>query len=333
MVGQLAADAGHAPGGHQYQETSGQGHLGGQTGTLVSDRILGDLDQDRITGLEGQLDTSGLPLQTGGVPVDLTRVENAVAGLSDIDKGRLHAGQDVLNPPQVDIADRGDLLYVGDIVLHQDVVFNDRNLCVLFLFTHHHEPVDTLTAGQEVLLHQLGLARTLATVVAPTLLLGLQAGGSFDIRDFVDVLLLAGAPGTAGLLTFGIGRLGAAPPPASTGQPPFFLLFAFMVPRAAIATRTGLLGFLLMGALALAATTSPGRAGGDLLLTLVLIVDEGDALVVEVLLDLLHLIGGTTLLGVEPSRPAGSRFGTLLVLCQRLMVDGITGAAAPGPAG
>ena len=77
-------------------------------------------------------------------------------------------------------------------MLNQHVVLDHRDLRMVAAFAHNHEPVDMLAAGEEVLLHDLVLAAALTTVVAATLLFGLETGGAFDIGDFVDVLLLAG---------------------------------------------------------------------------------------------------------------------------------------------
>ena len=61
-VGQLAGDAAGGAVGHIDQESTGQADLAGQTSTLVTDRVLGDLDQDRLTGGEHRLDLAGLPV-------------------------------------------------------------------------------------------------------------------------------------------------------------------------------------------------------------------------------------------------------------------------------
>ena len=47
-VRQLAADASHAAGRHEDEEPAGERDLRGQTGTLMADRILGDLHEHRI---------------------------------------------------------------------------------------------------------------------------------------------------------------------------------------------------------------------------------------------------------------------------------------------
>ena len=55
-VGELAADPGGTAARHVHQVPAGQGDLRGQTGTLVPDRVLADLDQDLVTGTQGLFD-------------------------------------------------------------------------------------------------------------------------------------------------------------------------------------------------------------------------------------------------------------------------------------
>ena len=59
-VGQLAGDAAGGAVGHVDQEPAGQADLAGQPGALVADRVLGDLHQDRLAGLEHRLDLARL---------------------------------------------------------------------------------------------------------------------------------------------------------------------------------------------------------------------------------------------------------------------------------
>ncbi len=190
-LAELAAHAGHAAGRHQHEETAGKRHLRGKTRALVSDRVLGDLHQHRIAGLERELDAARLALQTRGVPVHLAGVQHAVARLADVDERGLHARQHVLHASQIDVADGGDLLDVRHVMLDEHVVLDHGDLRVTLTLAHHHQPLHMLAARQEILLHDLVLAAALTTVVATTLLLGLKTGRSLDIRDLVDVLLLA----------------------------------------------------------------------------------------------------------------------------------------------
>ena len=59
-VGQLAGDAAGGAVGHVDQEPARQADLAGEPGALVADRVLGDLHQDRLAGLEHLLDLARL---------------------------------------------------------------------------------------------------------------------------------------------------------------------------------------------------------------------------------------------------------------------------------
>ena len=103
-VGKLAADAGRRRTRHVDQVAAGQGDLRGQPGALVSDRVLADLDDDVVAGLEGLLDLALGAAQSGRLPVHLAGVEHAVAAAADVDEGRLHRGQHVLHDAEIDVA-------------------------------------------------------------------------------------------------------------------------------------------------------------------------------------------------------------------------------------
>ena len=225
-LAQLAAHAGHAAGRHEHQKTPGERDLRSQASALVADRILGDLHEHRIARFERQLDAARLPFEAGRVPVHLTGIQHAVAGLADVDERRLHARQHVLHTAEVDVADRGDLLDVGDVMLDEHVVLDDGDLRVMAAFAHHHETVHVLAAREEVLLDQLALAAALAAVVAAALLLRLQSGGALDVGDLVDVLLLARAAHGHLIVTLLVGRAGAATATATgdVGVIVFFLV-------------------------------------------------------------------------------------------------------------
>ena len=105
-VGQLAADAGRRRARHVDEVAAGQRHLGGQPGALVPDRVLADLDDDVVAGLEGLLDLALRAAEAGGLPVDLAGVQHAVAATADVDERRLHRRQHVLHDAEVDVADQ-----------------------------------------------------------------------------------------------------------------------------------------------------------------------------------------------------------------------------------
>jgi hypothetical protein len=56
-----------------------------------------------LTGLENGLDPRYLAGNIVARDPHLAGVEDPIASLSDVDEGRLHAGQDVLDPAEIDI--------------------------------------------------------------------------------------------------------------------------------------------------------------------------------------------------------------------------------------
>ena len=228
----------------------------------MADRVLSDLHEHRVAGLERQLDAARLAFETSGIPVDLAGVEHAVAGLADVHKCGLHAGQHVLHAAKVDVADGLYFLNVGDVMLDQDVVFHHGNLGVMFLLAHHHEAIDVLTACEEILLHELALAATLTTIVTAALLLGLETSGALHISDLVDVLLLAGASDQRlfAVLTLVVGALAvlAATTATATASNGLLLivLIAITVMIIAIVTTAGTRIFgIVLGGIVLAVGT------------------------------------------------------------------------------
>ena len=93
---------------------------------------------------------AGAALEAGGVPVDLARVQHGVAALADVDERRLHAGQHVLHPAEVDVARVRRGARLGHVVLDQDVVLEHRDLGAVAALADHHHAVDGLAAGQEL---------------------------------------------------------------------------------------------------------------------------------------------------------------------------------------
>ena len=106
VVGQPLGDAVGRAVGDQHHEPAGDRHLLGEAGALVGDRVLGDLADDRLLGLEQLLDAGvgALLLDVLGLVLDVAAVEHGVLGGADVDEGRLHARQHVLHLPQVDVA-------------------------------------------------------------------------------------------------------------------------------------------------------------------------------------------------------------------------------------
>src|SRR5205814_8430087 len=97
-----------------------------------------------------RLDTARRAFQARDVPVDLAGVQHGVAAFADVDEGRLHRGQDVLDLAEVDVADVRLVAGAVHVVLDQDAVLEHGDLGALALGPDHHDPVDGLPAGQEL---------------------------------------------------------------------------------------------------------------------------------------------------------------------------------------
>src|SRR6266536_1279605 len=194
-VGQLAADAAVAAARDVNDVPAGQADLVGPPGALVADRVLGHLNQDRLAGLQDRLDLARAVGPAESRPVHLTGVQDGVAALADVDERGLHAGQNVLHPAEVHVADQRRLLGLRDVVLDQHVVLGDRDLGQVLAGADHHGPLDRLAPGQE-----LGLggdrrpAAAGGATLAAALLLRLQPGRALDRGDLVGGVLAARLP-------------------------------------------------------------------------------------------------------------------------------------------
>ena len=175
-VGQLAGNTGHRTTRHVHQEAAGQRNLAGQAGTLVTDRILGDLHQHRIAGLQGVLNLAGRTVQTGDIPVDLARVQHSVAAASNVNERSFHGGQNVLNLTQVHVANQRILLSLRHEVLSQHAVLKHTNLDAAVLLTNQHLTVHGLAASQELSLSHNVAAAAQRTGLAAAHTLRLQTG-------------------------------------------------------------------------------------------------------------------------------------------------------------
>ena len=93
----------------------------------MGDRVLGDLGKNRLLGLEDVLDTGLLSasLLALASAVEVIGVVLDIAGLGArrswawrVDEHGFHAGQDVLDPSEVDVAvDLADVSAVRDLML------------------------------------------------------------------------------------------------------------------------------------------------------------------------------------------------------------------------
>ncbi len=150
--------------------------------------ILGDLHEHPVACLERELDASGLVAGLRSIPVDLAGVEHRVAATADVDERRLHAGEDVLDAPEVHIPDQGCFLGPRDVVLDENLVFEDTDLDTAVLRADDHLAVDGLASCEELGFgdHRTATARIPAVTTA--LLLGFEAGRALDALGFGDQL-------------------------------------------------------------------------------------------------------------------------------------------------
>ena len=142
----------------------------------MPNRILGHLDQHRVTGFQGEFNALGLSVKTGSVPIDFARVQHGVASPTDINERSFHAGQHVLNTTQIDIADHGRGCTLGHVVLNQHPIFENSDLDPIITLTYHHDALERLTSSEEFGLTQdWCTSASSLTTFAAALLLGLQA--------------------------------------------------------------------------------------------------------------------------------------------------------------
>ncbi len=112
--------------GHEHGEATGEGDLLSQSGPLCPDGVLGDLAEDRLSGAKHVFDP-GLgtfvpaALNVVAVIADVAPVQDRIFRDADVDEGRLHAWQHILDPAPIDVAvDLGGLVgRPGHVVLDQ----------------------------------------------------------------------------------------------------------------------------------------------------------------------------------------------------------------------
>src|SRR6185437_8850000 len=176
-----------------------------------------------------------------------------VAPLADVDERGLHGGQHVLHLAEVHVADVRLVAGLVHVVLDQRAVLKDRDLGPVAALADHHDPLDRLTAGQEL---RLGDDRRAAPAglpaLAPTLPLGFQPGRALDRPDVRHVG--GRAPGRAHVgnrvrrvVGRGLGALaaGAAATPTPTSTAAGRTLVAFVTGRLGLTGRGRLLGAAL----------------------------------------------------------------------------------------
>ena len=141
-VGQFAGDPGGVSAGDIHQVASRQGHMVGQSSPFVPDRVLGDLYQHRIAWLHGLFNGAGFAGQPSGIPVDFSGIKDGVTPFADVNEGGFHAGKYVLHLAEVDVAYEALASRSADVVLGQNVVFEDGDLGAVSSSAHDHLPFD-----------------------------------------------------------------------------------------------------------------------------------------------------------------------------------------------
>ena len=156
--------------------------------------ILGDLNEDRITGLQCEFNALGLTIETCGIPVDLAGVQHRITATTDIDEGSFHAGQDVLHTTEVDVTHHRAIATASDVVLDEHAIFENGDLRAIAFLSNGHDAIDCLATCEKLCFGQdRRTATTCLAAFATTLLLRLQSRGSAHVADFVVVVVVAAA--------------------------------------------------------------------------------------------------------------------------------------------
>ena len=141
LVGEAPADPGETLIGGEDEVAPRQGDLRGEPRPLAAHRILGHLDHHALSGLQHLLDARRRTLEVLRPVVHLARIQDAVASAADVDERRLHARQHVLHAPKVDVAHHRRGAGPRDVVLDEDLLFEDRDLVAVAVLGDHHELV------------------------------------------------------------------------------------------------------------------------------------------------------------------------------------------------
>ncbi len=143
LVGQPLGDAVGPAVGDEDHEPAGQRDLLGEPRTLGADRVLGHLHDDLLLGPKHLLDPRWitLGLDVLRIEVNVAAVEDRVLRRGDVDERRLHAGQDVLHPTEVDVAvDLSDVVrWPRHVVLHQGATLEHCDLGGVGRDVHAHQ--------------------------------------------------------------------------------------------------------------------------------------------------------------------------------------------------
>ena len=130
------ADVSHT--GEEHQKAARKGHMGGDARPFLGDRLLGHLNDDGLPLahplLDAPRDDRGRLRDRSAVagrgergPEGVLDVQEPIALQSEIDERRLHSGEDVPHPPEIDVAGdppgRGAL----DLELDEMLVLDQRD--------------------------------------------------------------------------------------------------------------------------------------------------------------------------------------------------------------
>ena len=107
---------------HVDEVAAGDRELHREPRSLRLQRVLDDLDQDLLAGLDQLVDSPALAAAAAGCRLavrkdDLVHMQEAVSLQADVHEGGLHAGKDVVDDPLVDVADDRPLAAALDVEL------------------------------------------------------------------------------------------------------------------------------------------------------------------------------------------------------------------------
>ena len=169
LVGEALGDADSAALRHVDEVTAGDRQLHREARALGLERVLDDLDDDLLAGLDQLGDAAATASAAPGRRLavgrdDLVDVQEAVPLQPEVDEGRLHAGQHVVDAALVDVADDRALALSLDVELGDLPVASGLGLhglaglarCGSFCLEHGDAGLSAVDADEDCLLHDVG---------------------------------------------------------------------------------------------------------------------------------------------------------------------------------